>query len=206
MFRQTENYFLMAALLGLVASLSYAQPPSSPRPDRSPDDVIPSDETKQRQAFNEISQNRRETIAALLHIVREETKPDKNGLAQFNQGGRLYHAIEALGHLRADEAVETLLDNINIPFNRVGGLGRRYEDPVIKALTSIGKPASAKALAHLSADKSEVRRTLYLAVIYNVEGEHLAREMIRASIEREKDPSKQARLMAALELLNKPAP
>ncbi|MBY0526910.1 MAG: hypothetical protein K2R98_26185 [Gemmataceae bacterium] len=117
--------------------------------------------------------------------------------------GRECYVIRLLGEYRAPEAVEPLLDRIDGDFWRrinteVEGPEER---PVIRALVSIGKPASVGALKRLATEESTERAARFLRVMELVEGRELAREMIRLAAVKEKNAERKARLKAAMERL-----
>ena len=118
---------MIAALVGLAALVLAAgtclgQGPAS----GSPADVLPINQDARIKAVDNMMENRRKTIAALLDVVKESQNADRSGPVaiwpSFGDGDRCCHAIRMLGDLRAQEAVDPI---INIPFDTAGRVGDR---------------------------------------------------------------------------------
>jgi hypothetical protein len=152
------------------------------------------------ESRRKLLEERTQTIGALLLLVNELKDSPEGTL----QNGRLCFAIRMLGDLRAAEAAQPLLDLIDMRFPGFVSDTRSPEDPeTIQALVNIGKPASTKAVDYLASDKSTKRAMMYVRVIAQVEGIELGKVMVRLAADKEKDPEKKARLLAAIALFDK---
>jgi hypothetical protein len=144
------------------------------------------------QESKTIVRQRRETIANLLNIVQDPKLRRSHGV----------DAVYALGKLRAIEAVPFLMnemardDRIEVMFTH--DTERDQGGTCMRALISIGKPASVACLAALAGEKDAVRRNVLALVIRAVESADIAKIMIERQLARESEPERKANLNAVL--------
>jgi hypothetical protein len=167
--------------------------------------AIPATEKSREEALAKLSSERKTQIVSLLNVVKQEgAKREQKGVFAFSPLDPEAVAIRMLGELRAVEAVDILLDRIDVQTIVVGSEATIFPGygVVPAALTSIGKPASTRAVEYLASDKSKERSKQYCRVIIGVEGYELGREMLRLAAAREKDPAKRTRLESGVQLIS----
>jgi len=159
---------------------------------------MPSEYVTRSQWSEEIVKNRRNITHQLLSIIKD----NKDTPSEQIQFSRLWYAVHLLGELRAEEAVPTLLEIIDVSLlpDATHEIPIPTDAEVIKSLALIGKPSSELAIGNLAQDKSTIRAPQYLRVIFLVEGPDVGKFMLQNAVNREKDPDKKQRLQKAIEL------
>ena len=154
--------------------------------------------------------DREDTIAKLMKILKRESEKD------FPNEDRklmsILYSIEALGNLRAVEAVPLLMNCFEFMTLAPGG-SSRYENPTyfpaIEALIKIGKQSSSTALKELEKDVPDEetkkdafdsRRKFCCYIIRKVEGDY-AKMIIETRIKAIKDKKAAKNLKNSLKLL-----
>lgn len=167
-------------------------------------DYVPLTPQGRKQALSKLERERKFQIIVLMEIMKYEgTAREKKGELGLWPDDVECIAIRMLGELRAVEAVDLLLDRIDVRTERIGSELFIFADAdgfVVDALQKIGKPSSIKAIEYLAKDKSSERAKMYVRVITLVEGVDIGKEMVRLAIEKEMDPQKKERLQKALPL------
>lgn len=164
------------------------------------DAIMPLKMEQRMELHKRVLEDRKARIGGLLLVVQNL----KNAPKEDFEGCRLSFAIRMLGDLRAVEAVQPLINIVDLQFSKVMGLATTEDDSeVIQALVKIGKPASTKAVEYLAGDKSSKRAPRYVRVIAQVEGIELGKVMVRLAAVKEQNPEKKARLEAAIALFDK---
>lgn len=167
--------------------------------------VVPKEQNARQDFIAKAMEARSDYVKTLVAAVEKRGKADGWRAVQNGLG---WECINALGDMRSTEAVQPLMDIIDLQFVRALPMRTGPDDHiVIEALAKIGKPASRAAVEKLANDDSKERAPRYVRVIALVEGVDLGKEMVRLAIEQEKDAKKKARLKEALGLFknaNKP--
>lgn len=154
-------------------------------------------QTERKAASRAILEQRARTIGELEKIVRDF-------VGEESRKGSAKTAVVLLGKLRAVEAVALLAENISVyVFYKSTKRIQSLEDafPCVGALSEIGKPSIAAMIGNLASSEDEKVRELSARVILNVEGTEIGRIVIEKAIEDESDPTKKARLRAAVEYM-----
>ncbi|MDZ4821228.1 MAG: hypothetical protein SGJ20_19885 [Planctomycetota bacterium] len=109
-----------------------------------------------------------------------------------------------LGYYRDEDAVHSLGQHLTLEYksDRLWKRLPRYGTyPAVEALVRIGKPSVREMLRILETSDDAHERALAARVIYYVEGDDLARLVVGFAAERQKDPAKKEKLLAAIPLV-----
>ena len=162
-------------------------------------------------AIGKLSDNlrreRQQMIAALVSVLEKSSDKPLDGLLDYPG----VVAAQLLGEMRAEEAVNALVERVSVVSNMTTDLrSPETVHPCSAALIRIGKPASLECLKRLAAERVKdgkenlyTKGSLMLEVIRHVEGDDVARFMLQNAIDKERDKDKKANLTAALALLDK---
>jgi hypothetical protein len=153
-------------------------------------------------------QQRSELIGKLLNIIKDP-KYHINAPLVFS-------SMDILGDIRANEAIETLLDMADFrgltgttPRSPLGDTTKPTEagknHPAIRALIKINPPYES-VLKRIPDEGNVVKSSCYVAILIGIEGPDISRYIIEKAIENQTDKIKQTRLTAALAMLNKDYP
>jgi len=186
---------------GALLSVVYGQGRTPKEKSSAPGtaELVPLKLEERMEVYRKLLEERNHTIYGILLVLNEIKDPRQRS----SQNGRVCFAVRMLGDLRAAEAAQPLLDNIDLRFPGVTTSYSPEVDEVARALAKIGKPASTGAIERLASDKSSERAPMYVRVIARVEGIELGKVMVRLAADKEKDPEKKARLQAAIALFDK---
>lgn len=189
-------------LFGLVMLLNGAQAQGFAYNIKS-EDVIASAQTN-FQTFNIISERfrieRKQLCSKLIGILTDSRSPN------LNQCEAAYY----LGELRIPEAVDALAAKIMLRLDTrhiiTLHLPTISSSPVVEALIKIGIPSIPAMIRNLAESDDNQVRDLSLKVIYRIEGDKdIVQLRLQKAMAAEKDSRKQARLQAALKLIEKVA-
>ena len=182
----------------------------------TPDTIVTSlagDDLEERiTSEQKLKSDRDRRIKSLLAILKTAEENSKNADPLLGEAASVRYysdkqafAIRALGLMRATEAVEPLLDRIDMKFLQGrSSLNSPDLEPFlcVDALTMIGKPASKAALNRLKSEGDTTKRELMVRVVRGVEGDSVGKFMISQAIKNAEGKQK-ANLQAALRLFNK---
>ena len=179
--------------------------------------------TRLVEIANESAESRSQVVETLVRLLEDPGSKEESDPAY-----RWTAAVRVLGELKATEAINVLVQNLNETGE--SALSRGYR-PVVGALRKIGKPAVPRLIEALSSDQATIRSeaTSALALLgqpafdeieeallngsaYAKEGAAMAlafnggrraRSNIQRAIQRETNPESLAKLKDALEAMCK---
>lgn len=160
-------------------------------------DLTSEDTTNMLKAKVALKRIRPRLVMACKEILNDQDK-DKRYEQWVQRQSVRNAAIEILGDLRAEEAVDLLIENLSPPPSvpRTSWPFKGYP-PAIEALAKIGKPATAKLMkAIVDTTEQDTIRGLGLALIH-IEGFAGGKELLESAIRSEGDKKRRTRLQAA---------
>jgi hypothetical protein len=145
----------------------------------------------QAEKISKLQRERAENIKFLLDIIKDDSKI---------QSRLQVLAVEALGHIRAEEAAPILIENIDSIHPPVKMTSM---EPCKVALIKIGKASSRLALEELGKDMTDNRRLLLTQVIHKVEGYEVGTFIIERAIKSAGSLKAKENLGKSLDLIKK---
>jgi len=161
------------------------------------------------EAQNELLTARKDLIARLINIV-------KNNENRLKRQASVRAAMFILGEMRAVEAIEALVEHIGFPFVYEGepmivdieggmihrglkGIGKTY--PAVSALIKIGEPCLGDVITKLSSTDHLLEEKACLGVLVGLRQRDSVIEMLKDAIKKKTDSKKKDRLQRGLDLL-----